>query len=97
MKWIVDRQQFVIEAELVPDARLLSLTAGDFQHPIEEILEQRAGAMGGGIAQGGEPGSGGQAQVPQFAFAGGEPVGNVAQAVDRAQLTEPASPPTVPD
>jgi len=26
--------------------------------------------------------------MPQLAFAGGQPVGNVAQAVDRAQLTK---------
>lgn len=44
--------------------------------------------MGVGIGQGGALGSGRQAQMPQLAFAGGQAVGDVAQAVDRTQLAE---------
>ncbi len=47
----VDREQFVLEAKLVPDASLLGLTMSHLQHPIEEILEQFAGAMGVGVGQ----------------------------------------------
>jgi len=45
----VDRQQLVLEAELVPDASLLGLTAGQIHHQVVEILEQCAGTMGIGI------------------------------------------------
>lgn len=41
-----------------------------------------------GIGQGGALARGGQAQMPQLAFAGGQTVADVAQTVDRHQLAE---------
>jgi hypothetical protein len=47
------------------------VVVANLQHPIEEILEERAGTMRVGISQGGALGSGRQAQMPQLAFTGG--------------------------
>jgi hypothetical protein len=63
-------------------------TAAHFERLVKDIFEQLPGTMRVGVGQGGTARDFRQAQMPQLALAGLQAVGDVAQAVDRAQLAE---------
>src|SRR5208282_1453249 len=80
----VQTQQLVLEAE--------AMRAGGFAAATQQLIKHGAVQLPGpvfvGIGQGGALGRIGQSQVPQLAFAGGQPAANLAQRLRPPQVTE---------
>ena len=84
----VQRQQFILEAELVFARTQALLVAKPRQGSLEQILEQRRGPVLIGIGQRGAAGSFGNAQVHQSAEAAGQAVTNLAERIGTAELAK---------
>jgi hypothetical protein len=80
----VQREQFVFETK--------TMAAGDFAATAQQLIEHAAIQLPGtvlvGIGQSGAAGRVGQSQMPQLAFAGGQPAANLPQRLGSAQMAE---------
>jgi hypothetical protein len=84
----IQRQQFVLEPELMLAAAHSRLSPEPRQRGPEQILEQRCGAVFVGVGQGATAGRLGNPQVHQASQATGQAITDLAQGVGASELAE---------